>query len=1195
MTSSYLKIFGIEIGSKRKLRKLIRDPKRYILDMRMLRSLRRAPTTNGTPSKPVSKSTAPKPKQSPPHTTTSRTITVPGLEPFELFGSNWLDGEAAKPLAILWGFNPWKRDFVARYLPEYRIAYARGRTPWSVQKRALDQLTGLTFVVWGMCEHDSVREYAEQHGIPLYRMEDGFIRSTDLGSKHTVPLSLVLDKSGIYFDASRPSDLESLLNTYDFEQNPGLLDSATSLLKLVRSLRVSKYNLASLRSPATVLGPKLKHRVLVIGQVEGDASIRYGLADGWTNDKLIELARGENPGAEIIYRPHPDVAHGFRTDSSILEKLEKLCRIITGDFVLGDLFKEVDHVYTITSLGGFEALMHGVKVTVVGAPFYAGWGLTDDRTAVPGRVRKLSLEQLFCAAYLLYPRYLPSVTDPVKGCLAAILRVSAERKQQSSRLRSPRYVEYEIHTIAASDNWPALLRPEYLSPASKKHGKKFLSILQFNSIFSSCPGQYYQSSLACILVGKLQELASLERILNILRINMAREAFKALILDIWEVAPSDALLSQWAWLNEQQGNISEARNTYRHMAIGTNYKTERKGNIPFPAAKKYSQILSLAQFELRHRNLEESYRLFKHLLLSGHTEGEVIAGIAEIARLRFDFPSAAALMKFYNHYNPSWKAGNGHVLEAKAHGLARNATAAVEAMALACKINPQFAEAVSAIDDVAAGAIGDLPYFEAMVAAYEIDDGGSPIARAKALIASERPADAERLLLEHSPMSADIPKFCLTLSLAYSYQGKLAEAKALIKNVLPRHPTAQLYRECLRLAVVENNYVWGKSILEEAASRDIDVGEMYFRKISFGLGNIKEAYLSFREMPRLETLRAYLGDRYVQRLSDLPKEKDSKVSILSFFGPGDEIRFASLYREMKFRCGEVDVSFTCDPRLLNLLQRHYNDLHFVPTSRVRSLTWLSDYKQHDRLPGSDLHTFFDNVGWDLVKSSDSVILTTDAIGDVIDGYQSFKGTPFLKADPVRIAEWKLRLAPYSTKPLVGLSWRSSLATYSRNEHYLSVQELAPIFDLRNIQFVNLQYDECDGELAWLEEHFPGQVLNFQDLDQFNDLDGVAALMECLNLIVAPATTVFELAGALGRPTLLLSNSSEMHWRKIPGTDMDAWHHSITHVEGERLGDKMSLSRALVAELKRRVHQNGQPPMDDSTSSPLHVQPLAADA
>lgn len=68
----------------------------------------------------------------------------------------------------------------------------------------------------------------------------------------------------------------------------------------------------------------------------------------------------------------------------------------------------------MTSLTGFEALLRGVPVTTLGAPFYAGWGLTRDLGAVPARRlagRRPSLEALVHATLVAYPRY----RDPVSG------------------------------------------------------------------------------------------------------------------------------------------------------------------------------------------------------------------------------------------------------------------------------------------------------------------------------------------------------------------------------------------------------------------------------------------------------------------------------------------------------------------------------------------------------------------------------------------------------------------------------------------------------------------------------------------------------------------------------------------------------------------------------------------------------------
>lgn len=1163
-----------EIKNK-KIRKLLKNPKQYFLDIKEFQPIYKKVGL----IKEKDETAIKEPELEEPCLMEAPTTE---LQNFDLVGDNWLDEGEEKPVAILWGFNPWKRKFVSSYLPEYRTAYARGRTPWLIQKAAIDKMENIHFVFWGMSESQDVREYAHSRGIPVVRIEDGFIRSAELGSLHTLPLSLAVDRNGIYFDANNSSDLEHILGEYDFSASKKLMAAASSLRSLFCELQVSKYNLGSYRSAFSILGPKLKRRVLVIGQVDQDASLRYGMATDWDTQKLISLAREENPGSEIIYKPHPDVIQGFRSNSAELQNLQKICRVISEDVILADLFGTVDHVYTMTSLSGFEALLHGLKVTVVGAPFYAGWGLTDDRVTVARRDRKLTLDEMFCGAYLLYPRYLTDLEDPVRGCLAAMLRVTAQRKQKLSSQISPKIVDRRAAWLADSNYWPVLLKPEFQPEIEKKFAKKLLSLLSVQKIFSRCAGDYYQRSVAYFLVGRLKGSVVYGNLLNQLRTSIRPQHFAALLTDLWAMQPSEILLDQWALHCERLGNAGETRSVLNHLSFSNEALKKTETSLPIPA-KKMGYVLKLAQYELRQRNLEEANRLFNHLLLSGYVQGDVFSGLAEIARLRFDFSSASKLWQLYNHYDPNWKLGRGHLLQAQMAALALAPYDALEGMALACLANPQFVESVGSVSDVLDRAVGELPYAEAMQAAVEVTEEGSTIGRAKALIAHERSLEAEQMLLTYTPTSAETVRYCLMLSLAYSYQGKLEEAKQLIVNLLPYHPTLLVYREGLRLSVLKNDYAWGATLLSEAMARDLDVGDIYHRKISLGLGDIKGSYLSFRNMRASKTIQNYLGGRYVQSLNDLSQRPSGgHTVILGVFGPGDEIRFASLYREMRDRCTEGKVSFTCDPRLYPMLKRGYPDLEFVPVERIRSLAWLKDYSNFDQLPGSDLHTFLDNRGWQLVQSADNVLLATDALGDVIEGYESFKGTPYLKADPEKIAQWQLRLKDYS-RPLVGLSWRSSLTTYSRNEHYLAVQDLLPLFEMEGVQFVNLQYDECSEELEWLEQRFPGKIIHFSDLDQYNDLDGVSALMSCMDLIVAPATTVVELAGALGCPTLLLSNSSELHWRKRPNMTVDSWHSSIRHIEGNELGNKPKLIESLreslgswIAHSKTKLGVNEKP-------------------
>ncbi|KFI24815.1 capsular polysaccharide biosynthesis protein [Paenirhodobacter enshiensis] len=242
--------------------------------------------------------------------------------------------------------------------------------------------------------------------VPLRRVEDGFLRSRGLGADLVPPLSLVTDRQGIYYDPRRPSDLEALIAA---PLPPGGAARAEHLIRALIATGVSKYNLGG-AVPDLPEG----HRILVPGQVEDDASIRLGAGKTCTNLAFLARVRDENPGSVILFKPHPDVEAGLRPGRIEPEAALKFADLILDRADPVRLLAEVDEVWTMTSLLGFEALLRGVTVTVTGAPFYAGWGLTRDLGAVPERRRtgpRPGLLGLVHAALIAYPRY----RDPVSG------------------------------------------------------------------------------------------------------------------------------------------------------------------------------------------------------------------------------------------------------------------------------------------------------------------------------------------------------------------------------------------------------------------------------------------------------------------------------------------------------------------------------------------------------------------------------------------------------------------------------------------------------------------------------------------------------------------------------------------------------------------------------------------------------------
>lgn len=265
-------------------------------------------------------------------------------------------------------------------------------------------------------------------------VEDGFLRSKGLGAELVPPLSLVCDDLGIYYDPSRPSRLEKWIENRA-TLRPDQHARARRLIERLTSEGLSKYNLVTAAPDFDGL-PK-GHRILVPGQVEDDASIRTGTDHVRTNRALLEAVRAAHPNAVILYKPHPDVEAGLRAGALDAEGLADRVLHQTDPVTL---LGQVDEVWTMTSLLGFEALLRGLPVTTLGVPFYAGWGLSTDKGDVPPRRRAdPSIEGLVHAALIDYPRYRDPLTGlpcPVEVIVERLATGSIPRPGPANRLLS---------------------------------------------------------------------------------------------------------------------------------------------------------------------------------------------------------------------------------------------------------------------------------------------------------------------------------------------------------------------------------------------------------------------------------------------------------------------------------------------------------------------------------------------------------------------------------------------------------------------------------------------------------------------------------------------------------------------------------------------------------------------------------------
>jgi capsular polysaccharide export protein len=286
-----------------------------------------------------------------------------------------------------YGFSLKKRAILRHFAAESVVRFVKG----------VKQIpAGSTVLLWG----SRLLPQGFAGNIDVVRVEDGFLRSVGLGAEFAQPLSWVMDRRGIHYDATRPSDLEHLLQTEQW--SAALLERAAFLRERLVASGITKYSVghAAWERPSRSM-----HVILVPGQVESDASLQFGAPDLNTNIELLRAVRLAHPDSYLVYKPHPDVVARLRAQGVGEALANSFCDEVVTEVAMGELLKHVDEVHVLTSLAGFEALLRRKTVMCYGLPFYAGWGLTRDALSIARRTRRLTLDELVAGTLICYPSY----------------------------------------------------------------------------------------------------------------------------------------------------------------------------------------------------------------------------------------------------------------------------------------------------------------------------------------------------------------------------------------------------------------------------------------------------------------------------------------------------------------------------------------------------------------------------------------------------------------------------------------------------------------------------------------------------------------------------------------------------------------------------------------------------------------------
>lgn len=256
-----------------------------------------------------------------------------------------------------------------------------------------------------------------------------------------------------------------------------------------------------------------------------------------------------------------------------------------------------------------------------------------------------------------------------------------------------------------------------------------------------------------------------------------------------------------------------------------------------------------------------------------------------------------------------------------------------------------------------------------------------------------------------------------------------------------------------------------------------------------------------------------------------PGDTCRRLLVCAEQGLGDELMFASCLGDLAAAQPRTTLVVECDPRLAPLFARSLAGSEIRPyrltEARLRAnrRDWLAQAPVDAFVPAGSLPLHFRRQTGD------------------------FPDTPApLIADPKRVAHWRSWLQSLpgaSVRTTVGLCWRSGSHGGNRDTTVVPLPAWTPLLASERFSVINLQYGSAGPALIEHALSIGAPVQCAPGLDLFEDLDDVAALIAALDWVVSAGTSVCEMAGALGRPTVRTVRGVD--WSMLGAAGTRPWH------------------------------------------------------
>lgn len=381
---------------------------------------------------------------------------------------------------------------------------------------------------------------------------------------------------------------------------------------------------------------------------------------------------------------------------------------------------------------------------------------------------------------------------------------------------------------------------------------------------------------------------------------------------------------------------------------------------------------------------------------------------------------------------------------------------------------------------------------------------------------------------EHGSLSAAIPHLqaalrlqpecaeaCYTLGNIYQQQSDLERARAYLERAVTYRPAwAEAYNNLGHVLYLQGQLTAALRSLDYALTLAPHYAPAQWNRALVWLaqGNLEQGWPAYTWRWQVH---AACPDLPLPLWDGSPLSRRT-VLVWAEQGVGDEIMFGSCLPELVAQAKHCVI--VCDPRLVPLLARTFPTAT-VYGSKRHDFSWLA------QLPPADVHIPLGSL--------------PQYLRPTLHSFPSRAG--YLVPNTTRQRQYQQRLATLGPGLKVGIAWRS-LAARRHEPYYTTLAQWGPVLTVPGVHFVNLQYEEAEAELVMAEAAWGVSIHRLPDLDLWHDLDGVAALMAALDLIIGPQTAVTALAGSLGCAVWRLTPAAGT-WDML-GTEHSPWFPSM---------------------------------------------------